>query len=156
MFGWMVAPDPNDATLYGVEGSWNHTLKDGIKWSGAASWNHTEQSGQPLVGEAKWLMTQGVIWNLSEAWKMGANYRYQGEIITPTSPITGTSTPLESSHQLNLTANWSGLGQGSTLQLGVENVLDHDLRYPSTSSVAYPEHYSRPGRFIWVGIDIPL
>ena len=154
----------HDARLNGVELETEHHLNSKTKLSANISYSDTKNNttNQPFSGAATWLSNVGIILEPSSDLTLSVDYRYVGERarqdIDPRTPLEGYQTL-----DLTLSKRWLDIPD-LALQLGVKNLLDEEVRYPSdmvedgTSPtgamvVSYENDYPQIGRTVWINVS---
>lgn len=134
---------------------------DCLRLEGNLSYADTEEkaTGQEIPESANWLGNLGVLWQPDPDLAVHLRYRYVGERHREPGDIR---EDLDGYGTVDLTASLYNLGIGGlTLQAGVKNLFEADVRYPSRLEtnektgayrLSYPQDYPRPDRWWWVQI----
>ncbi|MCP4697538.1 MAG: TonB-dependent receptor [Gammaproteobacteria bacterium] len=140
-------------SLYGAELEWEQRLSEHWRILTNLSYlkTHNTVTGASLAASSKWLANLIVFGQLSANTSFTARWRYVGK---RAGLVTGIATPgpiailpdLPGYHTVDLTLNHSfALVSGLNLRLGVDNLLDEEIRMLSPPDT-YKDHIPQPAR----------
>ncbi len=105
--------------------------------------------GEDMFGAADWLANFDIIYRLVEDVALAVHYRYVGKRHRIYKDSERES--LNAYQTVDLTLNIYNLfHEGLTLRMGLKNVFDDDVAYPSMHKYLYENDFPRAGREWWV------
>ncbi|GAB6040724.1 hypothetical protein JCM17961_13980 [Endothiovibrio diazotrophicus] len=158
-----VFSNTSGARTRGVELELERQL--GPKWKVNANLTlaSTEEdlTGEAMPGAAQRLLNLGLIYRPAAEMTWAAQWRYVGG---RERQMGDTRAKIGDYHTLGVTGTFAHLaGSGLTLRVGVDNLLDEEVRYPAALTgdllgnvfPSYADDYPQPGRYLWaqVGYD---
>ncbi len=144
-----------DAQVQGAEFEFKHQPQPDFSWFGNVSYVDAtdKQSDEPLEGSTNWLANAGVTWQPSGRYSTTLRYRYVGERIRSQQD---TREDLDAYNMWNISGYVHDfLSAGLALRLGINNLLDEDIRNPSPQP-GYANDYPGEGREYWVQLTKAL
>lgn len=145
------------ATTMGVELEWEHKFTHKLSFSGNLSYTDTEDdmTHRSIAGTSNWLSNLTLDYKPVHYFDASVSYRYVGEKYREVDDPRGK---LDAYGIVNVAATFSELfGKGTSIQLGVNNLFDEDIRYPAfmTTDItgfsypSYEDDYQRSGSWWW-------
>jgi iron complex outermembrane receptor protein len=146
-----------DTTLDGLELEYQHRFGSRIKVDANLSYVDARRqvSDDPLPGGPSLLGNLALLWQATDRWTAALQLRYVG----PRDRDAREERPsVNGQTQTNLTLNWRAPHPGLQVHLGVKNLLNADIRYPSQFQdfdgveLTYLQDYPRPERRLWLSV----
>jgi outer membrane receptor for ferrienterochelin and colicins len=135
-----------DGEARGLEWEHRQRISARLEVDGNLSYLDTRcADGKPLPGAPRWLANVGATYRLPSGIVWGVQLHHVGDMARHPDDLR---TQLGGYTAVDMTATLTRLAiAGATWSIGVKNVFDEDVRYPSEGG--YPEDYPRAGREWW-------
>lgn len=140
-----------DAETKGAEAEFRWNLLPSLTADANVSYADTEDdAGNEIEGSAKWLGNVGLIAEPAKDIFLSVQYHYVGKRARSQNDFR---EKLDGYDMVNMAAALENfMMKGLTLNGGVRNLFDADVRYPSTT-YGYIEDYPQPGREWWIQLS---
>jgi len=144
-------------TTKGIELELDHKFNQKISFSGNLSYTDTEDdmTHRSIAGTSNWLSNLTLDYEPIHYLDLSVSYQYVGSKYRE---VDDPRDKLDAYGVVNMAATFSELvGKGTSIQIGVNNLFDEDVRYPAPMTTditgfSYPSYegdYKRSGSWWW-------
>ncbi|MCU7836885.1 MAG: TonB-dependent receptor [gamma proteobacterium symbiont of Taylorina sp.] len=153
-----IYENKDDIFIKGVELEMEHDFSEQLSAGFNLSYNKTKDSetGEDIPGTTRWLSNIELMYQPQTAYDFSLRYRYVGKKYRESDD---PREKLDAYGVVNFNARLNNIfTQGASLQLGVDNLFNEDVRYSArmTTDVfrnrypGYEDDYPRGGRYWWL------
>jgi outer membrane receptor for ferrienterochelin and colicin len=146
------------ATIKGVEFELSHAFNTKLSANFNLSYAKSKDdiTGEPIPRTSNWLSNLDFRYQPTSQYDLALRYHYVGKQYRE---LNDPREKLDAYGIVDITANFLDFfSKGTTIQLGIDNLFDEDVRYPAPMatdvlSVSYPSYeddYPREGRRWWL------